>query len=215
MPTFDFSDANGTAIDTVDANWTLVSGSSGAASDIETDAGKAVNTNNFSDVKVFYDGSADEAKITHATDYEGTSSNYAAVLLRASGSQEGYKAYFSNIAGSGDTVSNRVTVRRNGSFYANVDLTNSYDLASAETTLRIYDDAGALKIDVDNGTLSETQTIDTDPTPLTGGFGGFSIAINGIDNAIAITEWTDGGGGGGGGGANVVPVVLRNIRLRK
>ena len=175
--TFDFNEAAGTTLPTIDARFDT---STSTGSFTTTGTG-ALQTTAFAIPVAIFPAGQGNSQQSEITTRPYALANVVAVYLQRTASQAGYKVWQSSTTA--------IQIRRNGVFATTIT-TSAVDYSAAAVTLRASFNAstGVLSVFL-NGALVGTWT---DTTPLTGGSPGFGIEDNNAGASdVLIESWTD------------------------
>lgn len=210
--TFDFSQANGTTLESIDSKW------EGASTFFNAQSGQAEITacggGTVRDVR--YENGQGNTQSGQALVKAAATSTRRAIVTQRNGSQQGYEARFS---GTTD-----IEIRRNGTYVTQGTIASG-NTTTTDYTVKITSNAstGAVTVWAASGSVADAQVsgtqivTTTDGTPLTGGYPGFSLACVTLVSEVHIDDWTDFEAVGGsivisplsgGGGAAARPITF-------
>lgn len=178
MADFDFSQANGTTLEAIDAKW------AGDSGEMVTGSGYLVSAAGrvwYENAARFEDGQGADQSVGATILWNG--SGYARLYLQQNGGQAGYgiEAYGTNIS-----------ISRNGSYGNQAAHGGTPTAAPFELEAEIL---GGEVFAFYNG--SAIVSFD-DPAPLTGGYPGLGVYAAGSQSNAAFDSWTDGEGAASG-----------------
>lgn len=189
MATFDFSQANGTTLASIDANWqgnpTLLNCQSGVCNVTSTGGGTAR--------VAWYQNGQGGIQSSQALVKAGTSNRRSMhVQMTSTTAASGY-GYEARLSGTTD-----IEIRKNNTYVTQGTIpsgnttTNDYTIKiksnSSTGVVTVWAAAGS----VADAEVSGTQIVTTtDGSPLSGGYPGFQLLTAGVTTDCAIDDWTD------------------------
>lgn len=183
MTTFNFGEADGTSLETIDSKWSGDSANFVTASGgIQPDTGSS----GYGSYAARYENAQPNPQYVSAILRAGTFAGGQQRELRIQNTDNaetsGYLARF--------VSSNLVYVLRAGAGVTGSPFTLTGDLATTDLTIEFYLTAGGVLTLKENGA---TVCAYTDGTPLTGGFPGLKAYGAGTPSTVRIDDWTDTG----------------------
>lgn len=183
MASDSFTNTNGTALGTHDANWTVLSGRT-SAGEIQSNAAQALG--GFQNWGAYYSGSSED---TCQAVNKATTIQYKAVCVRGGSSTLGYALSFATGSGGNWTL---CWVMKNGLFHANVSTGGPWSQASDHTMKITVSGTTTVTIDSWVDGVSQTQTSDSVSPIGSGSPGMYTTGGNATVAESAFDDWTDG-----------------------
>ncbi len=185
MASDDFTNSNGTALETHDSNWAETSSSSGDGGEIQDNHYR--DSNDWNHVRYYYTGGdPDLSQIVVAA---SIAPSYIGPACRVPTTNDGYSSEFEQSGGNWTNV----TLNKNGSWLAGASI--SYSTSSTRTfkTTTSGTTTVTFKAFVDG---TEEATVDDSSSPLSGGAPGFGTGPEGDATDCDFDDWTDGAAAG-------------------
>ena len=172
--TFDFNEASGTALASIDARFNVTG-------TLTTTGTGALQTTAFGIPVAFFSAGQGDSQKSEVVTRPHALANSVTVYLQRTATQGGYKVWHSSTTA--------IQIRRNGTFATTLTV-SAFDYSVSPLTLRAdYNASTGVVTVIRNGTVVGTWT---DTTPLTGGSPGFGIEDNDAGAGdVLIESWTD------------------------